>query len=484
LISSQTFLSALAANRALSDSTPHLQNAVARLASGKRVNSAKDDAAGLAIASRLQSQSRALNVNLRNLNDLVSTLQVADGALANSSDNLQRIRELAVQAANGTNTLADRQALQAEASQLIEASRTIQANTDFNGRKLLDGSFQSPAMAGSINAPGINIAPVFQGIITDQLFRYAVMAQAKTGITPGNALSAGDLTINKVAVGASSAGSGAGQTAASAWAIANAINAAQVPNVSAQAATVITGGSVSLPGGDTVSAGDISINGIPVQAGSVANAINGIAGQTGVSAQLTSSTGSLGTTYVLTLTAADGRNINVTGAGGFGIADTTAVGTVTVTGPVDERPKSDLAIGGNAPGNAGFNSGSVNAIDTGDTVLIPLDENKGYDMNPNLLSAEEAQATIGIMDRRLDRLVDIRTRIGAALNTLDYEQHYLGAADTNVQAAASRITDTDYAKETAQLTRQKLLQTTGQLMSAQANSSSSLVLLLLLRNLN
>src|SRR5687768_8764168 len=134
-----TNLNSLNAQRNLASSQGSLAVAMQRLSSGLRVNSAKDDAAGLAIAERMNTQVRGLNVASRNANDGISLAQTAEGALGKIGDMLQRVRELAVQSANATNSATDRTALQAEVSQLKEEIDRVSTQTQFNGLNLLDG---------------------------------------------------------------------------------------------------------------------------------------------------------------------------------------------------------------------------------------------------------------------------------------------------------------------------------------------------------
>ena len=138
-----TNLPSLAAQRALSSSQGDVQTALARLSSGLRINGAKDDAAGLAISERFNSQIKGLNQAVRNANDAISLSQTAESALAGTTDLLQRARELAVQSANATNSSTDRAALQAEVTQLVAEIDRIATTTSFNGLKLLDGNFSN-----------------------------------------------------------------------------------------------------------------------------------------------------------------------------------------------------------------------------------------------------------------------------------------------------------------------------------------------------
>jgi flagellin len=136
-----TNINSLTAQRNLSMSQASLSTSLQRLSSGLRINSAKDDAAGLAISERFTTQIRGLNQAARNANDGISLAQTAEGALKASSDILQRVRELAVQSANASNSAGDRQALQAEVGQLVAELDRISQTTEFNGSKLLDGTF-------------------------------------------------------------------------------------------------------------------------------------------------------------------------------------------------------------------------------------------------------------------------------------------------------------------------------------------------------
>jgi len=478
--------SALAANRVLAVSGHAIERAIGRLGSGLRINSARDDAAGLAISTRLVASSRQAEVDLRSMNDMVSLLQVADGSLATTGDNLQRIRELAVQAANGTNNASDRLALQREAGTLIEASRQRQARTTFNGQSLLDGSLHIQGFVGQSDAAiGLHLAPLFLSRTTDVLFRYAQLAQATTSTTPTGALLSGGLSIQGRAIGATSAGSAAGQGADSAWALARAIGNAGIEGLVASAnATRVNGSEVLPPDGGTVTAGAIVVNGVPVGAGNFVHAINGIAGLTGVTATAVAGAAPPGfpasVPITLVLSASDGRNIAIAGASAFGMADQQAIGSVTITGPLAERPGSNLRIGGSDPGSAGLASSTIIAVDSGDPVVVALDEAAGYDQNPNLTTAQDASVTIGIIDRKLEKLLALRTQVGAALNALDMRHGALSARRESAAAAVSRILDADYATEIADFTRADITRSAALAMLAQANLLPQQILSLLL----
>ena len=196
-----TNINSLTAQRNLSASQSSLATSIQRLSSGLRVNSAKDDAAGLAIAERLNTQIRGLNVASRNANDGISLAQVAEGALGKVSDSLQRIRELAVQSANATNSASDRAALQSEVAQLTDEVNRVAKQTSFNGTKLLDGSFTAATFQiGANSGEAITIAAL-TNVSTDGLSNVTygsgdVTDISSAGISTLTAIPSGTLAIS------------------------------------------------------------------------------------------------------------------------------------------------------------------------------------------------------------------------------------------------------------------------------------------------
>jgi flagellin len=231
-----TNVASLNAQRNLDRSQTSLGVALQRLSSGLRINSAKDDAAGLAISERFTTQIRGINQAIRNANDGISLAQTGEGDLAQITNNLQRIRELAVQSANATNSVSDRAALQLEASQLIAEIDRVASTSAFNGVKLLDGNFASQQFQVGANAGEVvNISNISSARTDDigQATTYTYTQQAgaaSTGIT-GAALVAGDLVVNGVDVGA---------VAGDAATIATAINNATSGAVTATATNATT----------------------------------------------------------------------------------------------------------------------------------------------------------------------------------------------------------------------------------------------------
>jgi flagellin len=196
----------LTAQRNLSSTQSALATSMARLSSGLRVNSAKDDAAGLAIANRMNGQIRGLNVAARNANDGISLAQTAEGALGKVGDMLQRIRELAVQASNATNTQADRDALNAEVTAMKDEIARVADQTSFNGVKLLNGTFSSQAFQVGANAgETITVSSIANASLaqlggTVNIATSSVAASGLTGFA--TAIAAGGVTINGVDIGA------------------------------------------------------------------------------------------------------------------------------------------------------------------------------------------------------------------------------------------------------------------------------------------
>ncbi|MBL4761978.1 MAG: flagellin FliC [Gammaproteobacteria bacterium] len=301
----------LTAQRNLNQSQSALNTSLQRLSSGLRINSAKDDAAGLAISDRFTSQIRGLNQAVRNANDGISLSQTAEGALAASGGSLQRIRELSIQSANSTNSASDRAALNSEVTQLLAEIQRVGQSTQFNGQNILDGTFSSAQFQVGANA-NQTISFSISGATTNLLGAY----QATGTAVSANAFDGSSFLINGVEVGVSAATSAAGVTAESATAKTTAINSkTNLTGVSATASSTLTG-SAPVPGAG-LSNGELVINGIAIgavatsanavtQGRSAATAINAVTNQTGVSALADSSTGGL------TLTAADGRDITLT----------------------------------------------------------------------------------------------------------------------------------------------------------------------------
>ncbi|ALO46646.1 flagellin [Pseudohongiella spirulinae] len=360
-----TNIASLNAQRNLNSSQAGTNQALERLSSGLRINSAKDDAAGLAISTRFTSQIKGLNMAVRNANDGISLAETAESSMGSMTDSLQRLRELAVQSANGSYSDADRQLLNEEAQALIAEVGRVADTANFNGVKLLDGSYNTNFQIGA-NA-GETIEVSIGKLSTD-----ALGVAEKSGLTASatdSALSVGNLTINGVAVGASKASDDSASTdnkAGSAIAKAAAINAvSDQSGVTAVVDENLVGGTSMTGAG---ASGSVTINGTEITLTtttdtaatrtSVVDAINAQSGLTGVTA-IDTGDDSQG----IELVAADGRNVQISfdtvtaAATGLAAAGTYEGGvTLVANAGVDE-----IVIGGTATANAGLTAGTYSA---------------------------------------------------------------------------------------------------------------------------
>ncbi len=304
-----TNIASLNAQRNLGASQSALQTSLQRLSSGLRINSAKDDAAGMAITERMTSQIRGLNQAARNANDGISLAQTAEGGLAEVGNNLQRIRELAIQSANSTNSASDRTSLTAEVSQLLAEIQRVATTSQFNGQKILDGTFTAAQFQVGANA-NQTITASTGNPQTSALGAYHVVNSSITAVS-GTALTAGQLTLNGIDVGSSTSGS--------AEAISAAINGTSNQTGVTSSASTVVSSFVSNPllRNQSLQSGDLVINGVSVgavagssnvatQGGNVAAAINAVSTQTGVTAAANGGTGAL------TLTSNTGKTIAIT----------------------------------------------------------------------------------------------------------------------------------------------------------------------------
>jgi len=234
-----------------------------RLSTGIRINNAKDDAAGLAISTRMTANIRGISAAIRNANDGISLTQTAEGSLSAIQDNLQRIRELAVQSSNSSNNASDRQALNAESQQLVAEIDRVAANTTFNGIKLIDGSYKAQSLqVGSGNDINDRIS-ISIGSAKSTALGVTSANIVGNAITSGSSLTAGGLTINGVNVPASTAdGVSSSDSSGSALAKANAINSvSNVTGVSADVGATSSSFTVTGTGGSSYS---LIVNGVAI----------------------------------------------------------------------------------------------------------------------------------------------------------------------------------------------------------------------------
>lgn len=466
-----TNVAALNAQRSLLRNNRDLEQTFKRLSTGLRINSAKDDAAGLAISARFTAQIRGLNQAVRNANDGISLAQTTEAAMNEMGEALQRMRELAVQSANDTNSASDRAALQAEIEQHVAEIDRIATQTNFNGRTVLDGSFSNRIF--QIGANKGDTLPV-----TIRSARSFNLGAVASWPFPGAdaALAEGDLAINSVDVPATDANddqlssafrdrsaiakaaainSISNETGVTASVDENVYDAGAVSNHAALAAGELTINGVSITTSDPVAAGDT---------GSVLrNAINARSGQTGVTAQLNGTN--------LELTATDGRNIIIAGgeaANVLGAADLTDTHYAAIRLESDEDFETMAGSGGATYANFSATGPGTYAIDS----AINLE-------TISITSQSGATDAIGVLDTALRQVTGQQADLGAILSRFESTVSSLSAVSENLSAARSRIRDADFAAETALFTRSQILQQSSTTILAQANVAPQIALSLL-----
>jgi len=483
-----TNISSIQAQNSLRLTQLNQGTAMERLSSGVRINNAKDDAAGLAISTRMTSTIRGLAAAVRNANDGISLTQTAEGSLGQIGDSLQRIRELAVQSANTGNNASDRNAMNNEAKQLVAEIDRVASNTTFNNINLLDGTFTNQDLqVGAGNTANDRLSITIGNAKSATLGVGASSSYSATktgsGAVTNAVLAVGALSINGYQVGASiSDGVSSVNADASGIAKAAAINAVSgQTGVSATvSATTKVMGAVPADGQfGATAAGDVLINGvdigvIPAGTGAIdrgtqtAAAVNAKSSQTGVTATVNSS-------GIVTLTAADGRNITVTttATGGArtrltdaGGATEQALSTLTLT----TSSSAGITVGGTAGlVVVGMNVTAVAATATAGAGVSSLD----------LTTAAGAQTALATLDKAINTITDSRASMGAYQNRLAASVSNLETYSQNLQASRSRILDTDYAKESTNLAKSQIIAQAATAMLAQANQSQQGVLALL-----
>ena len=493
-----TNISALAAQSSLRQTNINSATSMERLSTGIRINSAKDDAAGLAISTRMTANIRGMAAAIRNSNDGISLTQTAEGSLSAIQNNLQRIRELAVQSANSGNSESDRKSMNLEASQLINEIDRVASNSKFNGSNLLDGTFKdADFQVGAANDTSDRIRISIGNAKASALGVVGATtgnsSAALTGAVTSAALAAGDLAIQGFAISASSDdGVSYADASSSAISKANAINASSsLTGVTASVgATTYTNGTDIATAAATgaVSAGDLLINGVDIgalsgatdgagRANQLVAAINAKASQTGVTAAIAT-----GQTARLTLTAADGRNITTTvkstavGSAATPLNNFASAGANTsyATLTLSSSTKTSIAIRGSTGGVE-----KIGTVASATFALTPSTVTGQTVSSVDLSTQANSQKALSILDAAIDTVTNSRANLGAYQNRFEAAISNLETTSTNLQASRSRILDTDYAKETTNLAKAQIVQQAATAMLAQANQSSQSVLALL-----
>jgi flagellin len=494
-------VSSLIAQNNLSQTTNNLQQSYERLSSGLRINSAKDDAAGLAISERFTSQIRGLQQAQRNANDGISLAQTAEGALDETTNALQRMRELAIQSANSTNSASDREALQAEVNELQQEIDRIANNTTFNNQNILDGTFTSSQFQVGANANETIDVSIDGASASDLGVHSRTLDNSNphqgTGAVSAAATNLGAITEpiqqQTITINHADGTKDLPQTATgtSAKDIAASINGVSgETGVSAEASTettidnLQTDGTVSFDlssssgGSATVSAsvttGDIS---------ALADAINAESGKTGITAEVGSDTGSI------TLKESEGADIeisNYTHSNGAAtdtidvndlddqatqLAGDGSTNAAKVTGTIDVTSDESFSIQSNVA------NGSGSVVDAAADTAVNSSETNVNDVGIDTITG--ANDAIDVLDSAIQQVSGIRANLGAVQNRFESTISNLASTTENLSASRSRILDADIAQETAKLTQNNIQQQAGTAILQQANQQPQLALQLL-----
>jgi len=475
-----TNVASLNAQRNLGATQNNLAKSMQRLSSGLRINSAKDDAAGLAISDRMTSQIRGLNQATRNANDGISLAQTAEGAMQESTNILQRMRELAVQSANDSNTGSDRASLQKEVAQLQQELDRIATTTSFNGKKVLDGSFTSQSFQVGANA-GETIAFSVGGTKSTQIGAH----QYKSEGTINNAVNA---AVNNVAAQTLTVNGSLGTKTTGVLVNATAKTVAEsVNNISGDTgvtATAVTYAKMTAVAGPTTfdlygknsAAETISVNIASANdLTELADAINAKASDTGIQAELSADKSSV------VLKNSEGYDIRATWtAGDFSITGLAADGKTAAGAAVQADAAGEQATVG---GNITFNSEKSYSIGSTDTATITNAAVEASTLSKvgsvDISSRSGANDALQVIDSAISFVDTERANLGAVQNRFESTIANLQNISENVSAARSRILDADIAQETSNMTKQNILQQAGVSILAQANQTPQLALSLL-----
>ena len=483
-----TNVSSLTAQRNLGMSQASLNTSIQRLSSGLRINSAKDDAAGLAISERFTSQIRGLNQAVRNANDGISLAQTAEGALKASGDILQRVRELSVQSANATNSAGDRKAIQAEVGQLLSELDRISTTTEFNGQKLLDGSFGSATFQVGANA-NQTITATTGNFRTNtygtQRATSAELAPAATAATIATMAGTFDIAGIETAGVTLVAADTAGTAAAKINALSEKTGVTASARTQVQLASFQDGGSYSIAvkGDNTATGAEANVtfsvkDSSPEGLASAVKAFNDVSSKTGITAKLSDD----GT--AVNLINESGANIDLTN-NSTAVGDTfTMVGYDASTDDFGTTPSAAVAGGGGtmvAAGYVEFDSDKGFAIQntTGTTFVADGAAELKTVSTIEVSTVDGSSKALKIIDSALAAVNGQRASFGALQSRFETTVNNLQSTSENMSASRGRIQDADFAAETANLSRAQILQQAGTAMVAQANQLPQGVLALL-----
>ena len=459
-----TNVDSMVAQNSLTSSGTQLASALQQLSTGLRVNTAADDAAGYAIAQGMTSQVDGLNQASQNANDGVSLTQTASGAMTEITNDLQTMRDLAVESLNATNSANDRADLNAQFTQLAADVNNVAANTQFNGVNLLDGSFQGADFQIGANAGQIISVSSIASASTSAIGNYYTTAGNATynaGVTAGAAnsnIANGDTVTLSLQVGQPATGTNGDAAAATA----------------AGTATTINTGPITLTGNAST---DLE---------SVASAINQAIGS---SKGIVATVNAAGTGIDLSTangTTATSVQIGVAGATGtlLGVATGTAGATSPVTAPTGGYADASAVLGdlGLGSANAAVNSGAQVAYGLGsdlNTGLAAGNATANTLSNTSVTTVDNSNLVLISLDNALQQLATSSAQLGAYQNRFQAAITGLNTDATNLSNAKSSIVDTDYAAATSSLSKAQILQQAGTAMVAQANTIPQNILTLL-----
>jgi flagellin len=474
-----TNLASLNVQNNLNKASGALQTSMQRLSSGLRINSAKDDAAGLQISNRLTSQINGLGVAIKNANDGSSIAQTAEGAMQQSTNILQSMRTLALQSANGSPSAEDRKSNQAQYAALTAELTRIATTTTFGGKNLLDGSFGTTSFQVGANANqtiDMSIGNVAANNIGSQQLKTQGVTPSATGVAGGAITVTGGGQSTNLTIAAS----------ASAKQIAAQMNGA----VGGLAATASTVAQFSVDSTAIAAASPASAN-FTLKVGSgTAVQFTGVTSTSDLADQLKSNAAKLGitvnydsTTNALSVKSDTGENLTFNagdagavagvkvatqdGSGAFGTAVALDAGPIIATGSVSLNSSSSYSLSG--AGVTGLFAATGTAANSTKTTVN----------NTDITTAANAQNSIDVITQAISDIDSQRAGLGAVQNRFDNTVANLQSISDNSSAARGQIQDVDYAAETAQLTKQQTLQQASTAILSQANQLPSAVLKLL-----
>ena len=455
------------AQRNLTKSGDGLATSMQRLSSGMRINSAKDDAAGMQIANRLTSQVNGLGVAQRNANDGISMAQTAEGAMQESSAILQRMRDLSLQSANGSNGADDRAALQKEMGALQQELTRISETTKFGATSLLDGTFGTKQFQVGANANetiNVSLGNMAADAIGAHEIKGAGNASNNLGDVQTVALAA-NMAIDSdvININGGDVTVGAGHGAAT---IADSINAEALGVVAeAKLSTTISG-----IGADSISTLNISKGGAVVDSYDLST----FGGDSERLAEEMQADGYDAvydeSTDTITFKATDVDGMEATGAndtsgftiGGQAVASTT--GSLSVSSELNLSSANKIGVSGTTA-NQIFGTGTAAIASTGGASALTSIES----LDISGVDSSGAQDAIKAIDAALAQIDSSRASLGAVQNRFSHTISNLANVQENVSASRSRIQDTDFASETATMTKNQILQQAGTTILSQAN---------------